>query len=285
MGGDESYHGYWEEDPGCRAFMAQNNLKDSHELQSYFVKRVEKIINSKGKTLLGWDEILEGGLAPNAAVMSWRSMEGGIEAAKQKHDVVMTPAAFTYIDYTQGDPTIETPIYASLSLKKAYSFEPLPDGVEAKYILGGQANLWSEQIQNYRHALYMTYPRAWATSESVWSPKVSKNWDNFVNRVEQHFGRFDAANRQVSKAIYDAIVTTTKEGDKLNCQLTCDVPGTEIYYTIDDSFPDASAPKYTNQIEIPKGNIKLRVATYRNGKPLGRMLQIPRTELERRAKK
>ncbi len=286
MGGDEAYHGFWEKDAGNQAFMKKNNLKDTHELQSYFVKRVEKIINKKGKTLLGWDEILEGGLAPNAAVMSWRGMKGGIEAAKQKHDVVMSPSTFAYIDYMQGDATIENPIYSSLSLKKAYSFEPVPDSTDAKYILGGQANLWTENVQNYRHALYMTYPRAFAISESVWSPKEKKNWDGFIARTEVHFSRFDAANLKISKAVYDAIVTTKKDGEKLMCEMTCDVPGTEIYYTLDDSFPDKFSPKYTAPIEIPQGvEVTLKVVTLRNGQPTGRMLMIPRAALEKRVKK
>jgi hexosaminidase len=226
--------------------------------------------------MLGWDEILEGGLAPNATVMSWRGMKGGIEAAKQKHDVVMSPTTFAYLDYMQGDPTIEVPIYSSLSLKKAYSFEPVPDSTDAKYILGGQANLWTENVQNYRHALYMTYPRAFAISESVWSPKEKKNWDSFVGRTEVHFSRFDAANLKISKAVYDAIVTTKKDGEKLICEMACDVPGTEIYYTWDDTFPDKFSPKYTAPFEIPQGvDLTLKVVTLRNGQPTGRMLVIP----------
>jgi hexosaminidase len=285
MGGDECYHGFWEEDANCQAFMKKNNLKDVHELQSYFVKRVEKIVNKKGKTLIGWDEILEGGLAPNAAVMSWRGMKGGIEAAKQKHDVVMSPTTFAYLDYMQGDATIEPRIYSSLSLKKTYSFEPVPDSVDVKYILGGQGNLWTEQVQNYRHALYMTYPRAFAIAETVWSPKEKKDWDGFIARTENHFGRFDAANLKVSKAVFDAIVTTKMDGEKLICEMSNDMAGVDIFYTIDDSFPDKFSPKYTSAIEIPKGEIILKVITLRNGQPLGRMLSIPRAELEKRAKK
>ena len=285
MGGDECYHGYWEEDAGCQAFMKKNNLKDVHELQSYFVKRVEKIINKKGKVMIGWDEILEGGLAPNATVMSWRGMKGGIEAAKQKHDVVMSPTTFAYLDYMQGDPSIEKPIYASLSLKKTYSFEPVPDSTDAKYILGGQGNLWTEQVQNYRHALYMTYPRAFAIAEATWSPKEKKDWDGFLARTENHFQRFDVANLKISKAVYDAIISTKKDGEKLICEMSNDIKGVDIFYTTDDSFPDKFSPKYTSPIEIPTGPVTLKVITYRNGQPLGRMLSIPRVDLEKRVKK
>lgn len=133
-GGDESYHGYWERDATVQAFMKKNNIKDTHELQSYFVKRVEKIVSSKGKKLIGWDEILEGGLAPGAAVMSWRGMKGGIEAAKMGVPVVMTPTTYAYIDYMQGDKSVENPIYAELLLEKTFEFEPVPEGVDPKYI-------------------------------------------------------------------------------------------------------------------------------------------------------
>src|SRR5438045_9341918 len=126
--------------------MKKENLKDLNEVQSYFVKRVEKIINSKGKKLIGWDEIREGGLAANAAVMSWRGMKGGIEAAKMGHEVVMAPTTFAYLDYMQSDVMTEPPVYASLRLSKSYEFEPVPDGVNAKYIKGGQANLCIEKV-------------------------------------------------------------------------------------------------------------------------------------------
>ena len=285
IGGDECFHDFWEKDPNCQALMKKNNLKNTHELQSYFVKRVEKIINKKGKTLIGWDEILEGGLAPNATVMSWRGMKGGIEAAKLKHDVVMSPTTFAYLDYTQGDQSVEQPIYASLSLKKTYSFEPVPDSTDAKYILGGQGNLWTEQIQNYRHALYMTYPRAFAIAETMWSPKEKKDWDGFMARTESHFQRFDVANLKVSKAVYDAIITPTKDGEKLICEMGNDLKGIDIFYTTDNSFPDKFSLKYTTPIEVPTGPVTLKVATYRNGQPLGRMLSIPRVDLEKRVNK
>ncbi len=152
MGGDETFKTFWEKSDAVKALMQKEGLKNMEEVQSYFEKRVEKIVESKGKKFMGWDEILEGGLAPSAVVMSWRGMKGGIEAAKMKHDVVMTPTTFAYLDYMQGDPIIEPHIYASLSLKKAYSFEPVPEGVDPKYILGGQGNLWSEQLYTFRHA-------------------------------------------------------------------------------------------------------------------------------------
>ncbi len=146
MGGDETFKTFWEKSDAVKALMQKEGLKNMEEVQSYFSKRVESIVESKGKKFMGWDEILEGGLAPSAAVMSWRGMKGGVEAARLKHDVVMSPTDFVYIDYMQGDPIIEPHIYSTLRLKKAYSFEPIPPGVESKYIKGGQANLWTEQF-------------------------------------------------------------------------------------------------------------------------------------------
>ncbi len=284
MGGDECYHGYWEADPTVRKFMRENNLKDTHELQSYFVKRVEKIISSKGKKMIGWDEILEGGLADGAAVMSWRGMKGGIEAAKMGHEVVMSPTTFAYLDYSQGDHSVENRIYADLHLEKSYQFEPVPEGVDAKYILGGQGNLWTEVIPNLQYAYYMTYPRAFAIAESLWSPKENKNWDSFVNRTLAHFDRFDLNGSNISKAVLDPIISVYKEDDKLMCKLENNVPNTEIFYTVDNTYPVEFGEKYSKPFEIPKGNLSLRTQTFLNGKAIGRQLLVSREVLEKRVK-
>ncbi|MCX6302559.1 MAG: beta-N-acetylhexosaminidase, partial [Bacteroidia bacterium] len=174
VGGDECYKGFWAADEGCQALMKKMNIRHVEDLQGYFMNRVEEILKAKGKKLLGWDEILEGGISPEATLMSWRGMKGGIEAAKMGHDVVMTPTTFAYLDYQQGEPTIEPPIHAGLRLKKCYSFNPVPDGVDAKHILGGQGNLWTEQISTLRQAEYMAWPRGWALSEVLWSPDKKK---------------------------------------------------------------------------------------------------------------
>ncbi len=136
VGGDECYKGYWTNDPGCQALMKKLNTRHVEDLQGYFVNRLETILKAKGKKLIGWDEILEGGISPEATVMSWRGIKGGIEAAKMGHDVVMSPTTFAYLDYTQGDPTVDPPIYDSLRLRKSYAFEPAPEGVDPKHILG-----------------------------------------------------------------------------------------------------------------------------------------------------
>ena len=184
IGGDECYKGFWKQCPKCQRRVAEEHLKTEEELQSYLVRRAEKILESKGKRLLGWDEILEGGLAPNATVMSWRGIEGGIAAAKMNHQVVMTPNTHVYLDLYQGDPLVEPDTYGRLLLKTSYSFEPVPAGVETKFILGGQGNLWAENVPNLRQAEYMTWPRTFALAEILWSPKKDRNWDGFVRRVE-----------------------------------------------------------------------------------------------------
>ena len=285
VGGDECYKGYWAQNPGCQALMKKLNTHHVEDLQGYFMGRVEKILTAKGKKLLGWDEILEGGISPGATVMSWRGIKGGIEAAQSGHDVVMTPTTFAYIDYNQGDVTVDPPIYASLRTRTSYSFEPVPDGVDAKYILGGQANLWTEQIPTLRYAEYMTYPRAWALSEVYWSPKEAKNWPDFAKRMETHFGRADVAQINYSKAVYDAIVKTSMNNGKLRLELEGEIPGLTIYYSIDDTMPDQFSTQYTQPVDLPDGPVNLRVITYRYGKPIGHLITLSRDALQKRVGK
>ncbi len=283
-GGDECYKGYWEKDPGCQALMKKMNMKHAEELQGYFMNRVEQILKSKGKKLLGWDEILEGGIAPEATVMSWRGIKGGIQAAKLGHNVVMTPAPFVYIDYMQSDPSLEPYVYSTLRTKTSYSFEPVPDSVDARYILGGQANLWTEGVPTLAHAEYMTWPRAWALADVYWSPKSSRNWEGFVPRMETQFQRADLAGINYARSAYDAIIKTNTKDGKLLLTLDSEIPGLDIFYTIDDSVPSQYATRYRQPIEIPEGPITLRVITYRAGKPIGRLITLKRDELKKRAK-
>lgn len=283
MGGDEAAKNFWEKSNLIKELMQRESLKDLNEVQSYFVKRVEKIINSKGKKLIGWDEILEGGLAPNAAVMSWRGMKGGIEAAKAGHEVVMSPTDYVYLDYMQGDPITEPLIYASLRLKKTYDFNPLPKGVDPKLILGGQGNLWTEQMTNMRTVQYMTWPRGLAIAESVWSPNEKKNWNHFVNRVEKQMERLDEAKVKYAKTMYEPIFTTAKEEDKVSVTLATEIEGVDIHYSLDDTHPDEFYPKYTAPILVPNDAATLKVVTYKNGKQVGRQINMPVAELKRRA--
>jgi hexosaminidase len=256
------------------------------EVQSYFVKRVEKIIQSKGKKLMGWDEILEGGLPPEASVMSWRGMAGGIEAAKQGHHVVMAPMDYTYVDLMQGDPLVEPPEFASLRLNQSYKFEPVPPGVDPNLILGGEACLWSEHTTNMRAGEYLLWPRGLAIAESVWSPKGKKNWPDFVKRVEHQFGRLDVEKIKYSRSMYDAaFIPSVDENGQLKVELQTEVPGLDIYYSFDETNPDEYYPKYEKSLIIPKDALHLKVVTYRNGKPIGRQINMPVAELIKRTQR
>lgn len=288
MGGDECAKTFWEKNPQILELMRREKLKDMHEVQSYFVGRVSSIINSKGKKMMGWDEILEGGSLPkSAAVMSWRGVKGGVEAAHLGHEVVMSPTTHAYLDYMQTDGAIEPPVYAMLRLKKAYEFEPVPDGVDAKYIKGGQANLWTEQVYNMRHLRYMVWPRAFATAEAVWSPKSSRNWNDFVGRVENHFQRFDVADKKYAPSIYDPLVKVKKnEKGRLLVDFDSEIEGLSIHYSFDNSFPDHHYPAYDGKsIEVPVDAAPMKLISYRNGKPIGRMMTVPIDELKKRSAK
>jgi hexosaminidase len=285
VGGDECAKNFWEKSDAVKQLMQKEGLKNMEEVQSYFEKRVEKIVASKGKKVIGWDEILEGGLAPNAAVMSWRGIKGGIEAAKLGHEVVMSPTTFAYIDYMQGDALIEPPVYATLRLNTAYSFEPVPDGVDAKFIKGGQGNLWTEQVYNTRHMQYLLWPRSLAIAECLWTPKDKKNWNSFTKRVEANFDRMDVRQVKYARSMFDPIVSVKKDSkDSVQVALSTEIQGLDIYYSFDNSNPDNFYPKYTNVLSIPKDASMLKVITYRDNKPVGRQLDIPVLELRKRKK-
>lgn len=286
VGGDETPQNFWEKTPEIKELMKKEGLKNMHEVQGYFEKRLEKIVQAKGKKFIGWDEIVEAGVAPSAAVMSWRGTKFGIEAARKGHEVVMSPTTYAYLDYMQADPIIEPRIYASLRLNKTYEFEPLPEGVDPKFIKGGQANLWTEQIYNMRTLQYMLWPRAFAIAESVWSPKEKKNWNHFFNRVEKHFERFDVAEIKYARAVYDPIFEVSRGDDKkLKIKLSTEVEGLNIHYSFDNSFPDHFYPKYEGPLTPPSDAVMLKVITYKGKQPVGRMIFMPVEELEKRAGK
>jgi hexosaminidase len=285
VGGDECAKNFWEQSDAVKQLVKKEGLKSMEEVQSYFEKRVEKIIESKGKKVIGWDEILEGGLAPNAAVMSWRGVAGGIAAAKLKHPVVMSPTTFVYLDYMQGDAAIEPPVYATLRLNTVYSYEPVPDSVDPKYIIGGQANLWTEQVYNMRHMEYMVWPRSLAVAEDFWSPKEKKDWNRFARKVETEFDRMDVEQVKYARSMFDAIITPKKDPaafDSVTIDLGTEVAGLDIYYSFDNSNPDNFYPKYTGTLSVPKEAAWLKVITYRDGKPIGRQINVTIGDLQRR---
>ena len=286
IGGDECAKTFWKISPAIKALMKREDLKNMDEVQSYFEKRVEKIVESKGKKVIGWDEILEGGVAPNATIMSWRGEKGGIKASQMHHDVIMSPTTYAYLDYMQGDPALEPRVYASLRLKKAYQFDPVPAGADAKYIKGGQANLWAEQLYNIRHAQYMTWPRGFAIAEALWSPKDKKNWTSFVDRVEAQFPRLDADSVKYARSMYDPDIAVTLNTDStLRITLSKELNNIDLYYSVDNSFPDNFYPKYDEPFNMPKDAAMLRVISYREGKPIGRLITITTKDLRKRSKK
>jgi hexosaminidase len=195
IGGDEARVGHWAGDPKMQAQMKRLKLKNAHELQSWFLKQMDAFLTNSGRRLIGWDEILQGGLAPGATVMSWRGTSGGIAAAKAGHDVVMAPTSHTYFDYRQAPR--ETGFGRSvIDLRKVYAFEPIPaelDAEQAKHVLGGQAQLWGEKIRDRRRREFMAFPRACALSEVLWSPKESRRIDPFLLRLDKHLNRLEAA--------------------------------------------------------------------------------------------
>jgi len=285
-GGDENAKNNWAKSANVQALMKKEGLKNQNEVQSYFVRRVQKIVNSKGKKLMGWDEILEGGLSGDAAVMSWRGVKGGIEAAQQGHKVVMSPNDYDYIDFYQGEITAEGKVYRGLRMNKTYSYEPIPEGIDPNLILGNQANLWSEQIFDLRYAQYMTWPRSMAVAETSWSPKEKKNWNSFSKKVEQHFEKLDAAGVRYAKSIYDPIVTTQQNTKgELMGMMEGEIEGLDIYYTLNDQMPDNYSSKYTAPFLIPEDVFSIRVISYRDGKPIGKYLNIPMESLKKRAAK
>ena len=211
IGGDECPKSNWKRCPACQKRMKDNNLSDEHELQSYFIQRMEKYLNAKGKKIIGWDEILEGGLAPNATVMSWRGEKGGIEAAKQHHNVIMTPGTHCYFDKYQVDKESQSkePLAMGggvISVEKVYSYDPTPNDLsneEKKYILGAQGNVWTEYIGSTKYLEYMVLPRMTALSEVVWTQKENKNWIDFKSRLNKMRERYEALGLNYAKHVFE----------------------------------------------------------------------------------
>jgi hexosaminidase len=208
IGGDECPKDNWKRSGFCQQLIKEKGLKDEHGLQSYFIQRMEKYLNSKGKQIIGWDEILEGGLAPNATVMSWRGEKGGIEAAKQKHNVIMTPGGWMYFDHSQTKNEDSVVIGGYTTVQKVYSYEPLPAELspeDTKYVLGAQANVWTEYMSNPAKVEYMIFPRMSALSEVLWTDREAKNWPGFEKRLKNEFKRYEWWNVNYSKAFFDPI--------------------------------------------------------------------------------
>ena len=207
VGGDECPKDYWKRSDFCQQLIKEKGLKDEHGLQSYFIQRMEKYLNGKGRSIIGWDEILEGGLAPNATVMSWRGEQGGIAAAKENHDVIMTPNSYVYFDYAQTRNDDSLTIGGYLTLQKVYGYQPITkelEGAAEKHILGGQANLWTEYIATPSKVEYMVFPRMSALSEVLWSPQAARDWTDFMPRLQTQMRRYQLWGASYSRAVFDS---------------------------------------------------------------------------------
>jgi hexosaminidase len=269
IGGDEADKKAWKQCPRCQQRMKDEQLADEHALQSYAVRRMERFLHRHHRRLLGWDEILEGGLAPDATVMSWRGEEGGISAAKEGHDVVMTPGRFCYFDAYQGDPVTQPEaIGGYLPLEKVYSYDPVPqelDSAAARHILGAQAAIWTEYIPTFSHLEYMTYPRLLGLSEVTWTAAKDKSWPDFQQRLQAHYLLLQRLHVNYYRPSFDLAIqprfnyqegtaTVTFSGEQYQPQ---------IRYTLDGSAPTASSPLYRDSILL-KGTAKVNAAIFRD---------------------
>jgi hexosaminidase len=272
IGGDEAPKTRWKNCNHCQALIKKEGLKDEHELQSYFISRIEKYLNSKGRQIIGWDEILEGGLAPNATVMSWRGINGAIEAAKQHHNVIMTPTSHCYFDYYQSENEDEPlAIGGYLPLEKVYSFNPIPeelDEEEAKYVLGAQGNIWTEYMKTPEQVEYMVFPRILAMSEVVWSKNENKNYAGFVRRVENFHKRLDALNINYANHLYEIEGELLSANSGLSYQLQTLTDGKTIRFTLNDSEPTVNSEAYTKPIPIAE-SVRIKASVFNTSEKLG----------------
>lgn len=279
IGGDECPKSRWNACPKCQARIQAEGLADAGELQSWFIRRIEKHLNSRGKRLIGWDEILEGGLAPEATVMSWRGMDGGIAAARQGHDVVMSPTSSAYLDYYQGDPRFEPPaIGGFLPLATVYAFEPIPPELsaqEAVHILGGQANLWTEYVATPEHASYMMWPRLCSLAEAVWSPPAGRDWNSFLARLGKLRRGIRSMGMNVAETewrpIIRAKVLLAKKAWQI--EMTSGLSDAVIRYTRDGDVPTSSSRKYRDPFSCRSG-YTFRAALFDGREQLGPAVEL-----------
>lgn len=274
IGGDEVGKESWLSCEKCTKRMQAENLKNGEELQSYFIKRMEKFVHAKNKKLIGWDEILEGGLPERATVMSWRGVEGGIEAANAGHDVVMSPGSPLYFDHNQGKSEFEPPSWGGYNnLLKVYNFNPIPNDIAADkkhHILGGQANLWVEQIKSLSHIQYMMLPRLSALSEALWTNSNQKNEQKFIEKIDIHFDRLAALDYKFAESALspDYEVTFNKKSKEFVLALKNELGINNIRYTLDGTTPNMNSTLYEKSIRYT-APIDLYAQTFREGKPIG----------------
>ena len=272
IGGDECPKASWKKCPHCQALIKKLGLKDEFELQSWFIQRMEKYINSKGHQIIGWDEILQGGLAPNAKVMSWLGEEGGIKAAQQHHEVVMAPYPKYYLDYWQADPESEPlAMGGPTTLRTMYEYNPVPEVLtpeERRYIIGVEGCVWTEYMPTPARVEYMAWPRMCAIAEAGWT-KRPKDWDGFTRRLEEHLGRLDLLDVGYCKAVFDPFIELHKDTEYSKiATISIDAPDAEIRYTLDGTAPTESSLLYTGPFVINRQQT-VTAAAFREGHILG----------------
>ncbi|MCM4156980.1 glycoside hydrolase family 20 protein [Gramella sp. AN32] len=278
VGGDEATKTEWEKCPDCQRRMKEEGLANVEELQSYFIKRMERFISSHDRILIGWDEILEGGLAPGATVMSWRGIDGGWEASKQGHDVIMSPGTPLYFNHYQGDPDKEPIAQGGYNpLHLVYEFDPVVDSMsieQKEHVLGAQANLWSEYIPTESHSEYMLFPRLAALSEILWTPEEKKDWNNFTRRLENLKKRFDYLDINYSTTMYDVTADATVDSatGKISIRLKSELPDAKIRYTLDGKKPNPSSEVYEDPVLLDSSS-NLKAAVFEDGKLKGDVLE------------
>lgn len=272
IGGDECNKSQWLVDPHAQRRIKEEGLKDVYELQSYFIKRIEKIINSRGRTMIGWDEILEGGLAPNATVMSWRGEKGGIESVKAGHEVIMTPSNYCYIDLKQGHDDLEPNLgYSRLLLSTAYGYQVIPSDLskeEGELIKGIQANMWTESISDWGKLTYMTFPRLYAIAETGWTEHKNKDWSNFTDRLSTQFKRLDQQNVRYAVSAFSPWIDHKGNGEEIEITLKTEVDGLDIHYTLDGTQPTIASNKYTKPFTINETK-SLKALAFKDDKAVG----------------
>ncbi|HET7458521.1 MAG TPA: family 20 glycosylhydrolase, partial [Gemmatimonadaceae bacterium] len=285
IGGDEVPKTRWKASAAAQDMMRREGLHNEEELQSWFTRQIESFLRAHGRRLIGWDEILEGGIAPEATVMSWRGIEGGIAAARQGHDVVMTPGEYAYLDHYQGDPATEPlAIGDFLPLDTVYAWEPVPavlTPAEATHVLGAQGNLWTEYISTPKYAEYMLFPRMIALSEVVWSPKEARSWDRFVARLPAQLARLDAlgVDYRVPEPFGLAGDRRVIES-RTTVAISSPFPGAVIRYTTDGSAPNESSPVYTRPLALRVTPTPVTVSA-RVYLPNGRTSAVARSRISR----
>lgn len=274
LGGDEAFKGFWASDPKDQKLMKENNLKNTEELQSFFIKKAVKIINSKGKKVIGWEEIMQGGLTPGTVLQSWTSVDAGIKASLIGHQVIMSP--WDHGLYMNNSP-----------LKLSYSFDPVPEKADSKFILGAEGCLWTEHVPHAREAQRMFWPRLIALSEVFWSQKENINYDIFMNKLQKHFPRLEAKNINFSNALYDPRISVQRDtvNNIVKVKIETELKDLEVYYRFDGTRPDYYSPKYNSGYLIaPPGATDIKAVTYRNGLQVGNIIEVPLRNMGRRSR-